>query len=203
MSDPAGSDGLRIGATERDAAMAAIGEHLAAGRLELDEYERRVSAATQARTYADLRPLFEDLPRPHPLPPQATVGAGPGYLPAELKEQLTAEGLRIFAEDLAGSMTYRRYRAPGQRIRRREIGIRGALAVSHRRLLIWAAGAKRVDMPFVHPLWHAVEVSADTTDLLRVTTDVGAFDHNRSGRIVFRLQTSEATNVAEMFATAR
>ena len=100
-------------------------------------------------------------------------------------------------------MTYRRYRAPGQRIRRREIGIRGALAVSHRRLLIWAAGAKRVDMPFVHPLWHAVEVSADTTDLLRVTTDVGAFDHNRSGRIVFRLQTSEATNVAEMFATAR
>lgn len=134
----------------------------------------------------------------HPL---VIAGAGPGHLPAELREQLTAEGL--LAEDLAGSMIYRRYRAPGQRIYRRKTGIRGTVAVSHRRLLIWAAGAMRVDMPFVHPLWHAIEVSADGRDRLRVTIDVGAFDHDRSGWIVLRLQTGEAATVAGMLATTR
>jgi hypothetical protein len=203
MSGPVDSGELRIGATERDAAIAAIGEHLVAGRLELDEYERRVGAATQARTYADLRPLFADLPQPHPLLPLVRADTGPGHLPAELREQLTAEGLLVLAEDLAGSMIYRRYRAPGQRIYRRKVGIRGTVAVSHRRLLIWAAGAKRVDMPFVHPLWHAVEVSADSRDRLRVAIDVGAFDHDRSGSIVLRLQTGEASTVAGMLAATR
>ena len=66
MSGPANPDDLRIGATERDAAIAAIGAHLVAGRLELDEYERRVTAATEARTPADVRLLFADLPQPHP-----------------------------------------------------------------------------------------------------------------------------------------
>jgi hypothetical protein len=203
MSGPVDPGGLRIGATERDAAIAAIGEHLGAGRLDLYEYERRVGAAAQARTYADLRPLFADLPPPHPLSSLAVAGAGPGHLPADLTDQLTAEGLLVLAADIAGSMTYRRYRAPGQRIYRRKIGIRGTVAVSPRRLLIWAAGATRVDMPFVHPLWHAIEVSADRSDLLRVTVHVGAFDHHRSGRIVLRLRTGEATAVAALLATTR
>ncbi|MCS7482548.1 DUF1707 domain-containing protein [Umezawaea endophytica] len=196
MSDPGE---LRIGIAEREAAIVAIGEHLATGRLEPDEYERRVGAASLARTYADLRPLFADLPPPHP--PGPLANSGPGYLPGDLREQLTAEGLLVLAEDLAGSMTYRRYRAPGQRIRHREIGVRGAVAVSRVRLLIWASGAKRVDLPFDHHLWHAVEVAVDGGDWLRVTTDVGAFHHDRSGRIVLRLHTFEATTVARMLAT--
>jgi len=202
MSSPVDPDSLRISAAERDAAVAAIGEHLTAGRLELDEYERRVNAATQARTYADLRPLFVDLPQPHP-PPPLTAHTGPGHLPAEVRDQLTAEGLRVLTEDLAGSMIYRRYRAPGQRIYRRTIGIRGAIAVSQRRLLVWAAGAKRVDVPFVHPLWHAVEVSVDHRDRLRISIDVGAFNPDRSGRIAWRLQTREAPTIAGMLATTR
>ena len=153
-----------------------------------------------ARTYSDLRPLFVDLPLPHPPPPVA-ARTGPGHLPAEVRDQLTAEGLRVLTEDLAGSMTYRRYRAPGQRIHRRTIGIRGAVAVSQRRLLVWAAGAKRVDMPFVNPLWDAVEVSVDHEDWLHITIDVGAFHHDRSGRIAWRLHTREATTIAGMLAT--
>lgn len=146
--------------------------------------------------------MFVDLPLPHP-PPPVTARTGPGHLPAEVRDQLTAEGLRVLAEDLVGSMIYRRYRAPGQRIYRRTVGIRGAVAVSQRRLLVWAAGAKRVDMPFVHPLWHAVEVSVDHRDRLRITTDVGAFDHDRSGRIAWRLHTREATTIAGMLTTTR
>jgi hypothetical protein len=53
----------RIGDAERDAAIQALGEHFAAGRLTKDEYDERSEAALRARTDSDLRPLFVDLPR--------------------------------------------------------------------------------------------------------------------------------------------
>ncbi|HLR86197.1 MAG TPA: DUF1707 domain-containing protein [Nocardioidaceae bacterium] len=56
------SQNLRIGDTERDAAVTALGEHFAAGRIDKDEYDERTSVAWGAKTAADLEPLFADLP---------------------------------------------------------------------------------------------------------------------------------------------
>jgi hypothetical protein len=69
--DPAalGSTGLRVGTAEREKAAAALGEHFAAGRLEVDEYDERVARAFSAKTVGDLAVLFTDLPRPVPLAP--------------------------------------------------------------------------------------------------------------------------------------
>lgn len=53
----------RIGDAERDAAIASLGEHYAAGRITKDEYDERSSLALRARTESDLKPLFVDLPR--------------------------------------------------------------------------------------------------------------------------------------------
>jgi hypothetical protein len=53
---------MRIGNAEREAAVRALGEHYAQGRLDQQEYEERTSAAYAARTSDDLAPLFEDLP---------------------------------------------------------------------------------------------------------------------------------------------
>lgn len=53
---------LRIGDSERESAVAALGEHYAQGRLTKDEFDERSDAAWTARTAADLRPLFADLP---------------------------------------------------------------------------------------------------------------------------------------------
>ena len=54
---------LRIGDAEREAAVAALGEHYAAGRLTKDEYDERSGRAWSARTSSALWPLFADLPR--------------------------------------------------------------------------------------------------------------------------------------------
>ena len=59
------SDRLRIGDEERESAAAALGralQHRAADPRRLDERSR---LALEARTAADLRPLFADLPLPH------------------------------------------------------------------------------------------------------------------------------------------
>ena len=53
---------LRIGDAEREAAVSALGEHYAAGRLTQAEFDQRSSQAYAARTNADLWPLFRDLP---------------------------------------------------------------------------------------------------------------------------------------------
>jgi hypothetical protein len=63
------SKDLRIGDAERDAAVTALGEHFAAGRIDAQEYEDRSSAAWAARSAGALEPLFEDLPAPHPHTP--------------------------------------------------------------------------------------------------------------------------------------
>jgi hypothetical protein len=63
MSSP---DQMRIGTTEREAALTALQQHLAAGRLELDEFDERSRRAAEARTRSELAALFTDLPAPRP-----------------------------------------------------------------------------------------------------------------------------------------
>ena len=78
-------DPVRIGNVEREAAVRALGEHLAEGRLDHDEYQERVSAAYAARTADDLTPLFKDLPwigeTPTVLAPPAAPYPGPPVYP--------------------------------------------------------------------------------------------------------------------------
>jgi hypothetical protein len=57
---------LRAGDTDREHVAETLQRHTAAGRLTLDEYEQRVSAAWQARTLGDLAALTADLPTTAP-----------------------------------------------------------------------------------------------------------------------------------------
>ena len=90
----------RIGDAERDRAADYLREHMSVGRLSQDEFDERVTAALQARTAADLEPLFSDLPAPKPGQDVAVAGqrSWPAYQPT-------------------------------RRARRRQPGVRGALAM--------------------------------------------------------------------------
>jgi hypothetical protein len=84
---------LRIGDDDREAAVTALGEHYAAGRLTKEEYDERAERAWEARTMSAMTPLFADLPRPqaasrvngptvpsHPAPGPTRPGRGhPGW----------------------------------------------------------------------------------------------------------------------------
>ena len=60
---------VRIGTDEREQAVQLLAQHLSAGRLELAEFEERVTAAYAARTASQLAALFRDLPWPVPTMP--------------------------------------------------------------------------------------------------------------------------------------
>jgi hypothetical protein len=53
---------VRIGDAERDEVLSALQEHLAAGRLDVDEYEQRAERVVAARYAEDLDALLDDLP---------------------------------------------------------------------------------------------------------------------------------------------
>jgi hypothetical protein len=65
---------LRISDAERADAAAALGEHYAQGRIDLDEHAERLDRIWAARTRRELAPVFADLPGYAP----PTTYAGPG-----------------------------------------------------------------------------------------------------------------------------
>jgi hypothetical protein len=53
---------LRVSDAERQSVADRLGEHFAEGRLDQAEFDDRVGRAMNAKTRADLGPLFDDLP---------------------------------------------------------------------------------------------------------------------------------------------
>ncbi len=68
-------DTTRVGTAERDKAVAQLGEHWRAGRLDPAEHELRVTRARAAVTQDDLDVLFADLPQAGPAPSPEPAGA--------------------------------------------------------------------------------------------------------------------------------
>lgn len=65
MSEYRPSD-IRISDSEREDALGKLGEHMSAGRLDIDEYGERSAKVTTAKTRGELLDLFGDLPDPRP-----------------------------------------------------------------------------------------------------------------------------------------
>ncbi|MEU7786119.1 DUF1707 domain-containing protein [Amycolatopsis sp. NPDC049159] len=57
---------LRISDQNRESALSALGEHMSAGRIDIDEYGERSARITAAKTRGELGEVFGDLPAPHP-----------------------------------------------------------------------------------------------------------------------------------------
>ena len=73
---------IRVSDAERDQAVAELSKHFESGRLTQEEFEDRSGRAFQARTGAELRALFTDLPQdpvPGPPPGSELWHPVPGY----------------------------------------------------------------------------------------------------------------------------
>lgn len=67
---------MRIGDSERDAAVSALRDHHVAGRLTAEEFDERMSSALAAHTRGELDALFTDLPQDPSQPAVVTPAAG-------------------------------------------------------------------------------------------------------------------------------
>ncbi|PPK69764.1 DUF1707 domain-containing protein [Actinokineospora auranticolor] len=94
---------LRVGDAEREDAIRALGEHMSAGRLDVDEYGERSARITTAKTRGELVALFTDLPDPKPAfgapqPPPTPAHSPVPVPPRALNDwQSRPVGQRVFA----------------------------------------------------------------------------------------------------------
>jgi len=75
---------LRAGDDDREVVAAALGEHMAAGRLTLSEYEDRLARAYAARTFGELAELTADLPALARATPSSPAPAPAAAVPAPI-----------------------------------------------------------------------------------------------------------------------
>ncbi|WP_326568325.1 DUF1707 domain-containing protein [Amycolatopsis rhabdoformis] len=81
---------LRISDQERESALNALGEHMSAGRIDIDEYGERSARITAAKTRGELAELFADLPAPHPVYGNAQPVPAPAAAPVPAPAPQTA-----------------------------------------------------------------------------------------------------------------
>jgi hypothetical protein len=124
--------------------------------------------------------------------------AGSGQFPAELRTALEAEGIMALDEGLRGSITYRKYRAPGRYSSFRKEATSGAVAVTGQRLVVWAGHGKHIDVPLVHPSRALIEVGLDAPDRIHFRYDAATFSQSRSGTVEIRLRTERAGHLVEL-----
>jgi hypothetical protein len=108
--------------------------------------------------------------------------------PESYYELLNAEGIALLEEDVRIAVTY-----GGSR---RRIALRGAIAITERRLAVWSTRGKQLDVPFADPKYARLEIVADLDDGLLIAFDAEALDDTQSGRVEMRLRVSDAERVA-------
>jgi hypothetical protein len=125
---------------------------------------------------------------------------GAGRLPEDLHASLVTGGDVVFVEEgLIGSITRRRFRAPGRYSSWQRQAVSGAIAVTGgRRVVVWAGRYKHIDVPVTHPLWATIEFTVDPPDRVCFAYDPGATDPRVSGRVEVRLKTRQAQRLAQL-----
>lgn len=123
---------------------------------------------------------------------------GSGRLPDDLRAELVADRPLLVEEGLLGSMTLRRFRAPGFRSAYARDSIAGAIAVTERRLVVRVGRHKEIDVP--RATRGLIEVSVDKPGRVCFGYDAGRFHRDRSGRVEVRLRTERADEVVGLLA---
>lgn len=123
---------------------------------------------------------------------------GSGRLPRMVRGQVAGEDVWLLAEGLTGTLTFRNYKAPGKRSKLRKVGVAGAVCVTDKRLLVWGARGKLVDVPREDERFAQIEVSAEEAEKALFAWEAGLFHDNRSGRVEVRLHPLQAERVVEL-----
>lgn len=82
---------LRAADADRTAVAGVLGEHMAAGRLTVPEYEERLTRAYAAKTYGELAELTTDLPGGVPAVSGGATSAGRAAEPARWRDRSEAD----------------------------------------------------------------------------------------------------------------
>jgi hypothetical protein len=116
--------------------------------------------------------------------------ANRGGLPAKLKAELEAEGLRVLEERVEAEVSYRAYEAMGQRPTSGHQSLTCSLALTDRRLAVRGTKAFQLD---ARP--GPVTASVDEPGVLTLAYEARDIYPTRSGSVKLRVRTPRADDI--------
>ncbi len=128
---------------------------------------------------------------------------GLGGIPRDAEVQIQKEGVVLQDEGVAGSVTFKKYRAPGKYYGWKRSWFSGSVVLTRQHFL-----AFRYSQPIIGVSWDdekikELDVRLDNENTLRVTFDVAAFHQNAAGEIVVRFSTPLARRLLKQIEQFR
>ena len=117
---------------------------------------------------------------------------GVGRMPAQWRVTLESEGLVLVDEGVAGSVTYRDFRAPGKRSAWRKVAFSGSIALTKTRLLALQYANPAINIPLDDERFKQLRISVEGEETLLVAFDPSLFHDDWSGTMEYRFRTSQA-----------
>jgi hypothetical protein len=118
---------------------------------------------------------------------------GRGGLSDALRVELESEGIVHREDGLRGSITYRHYRAPGERSNWSKEAIRASLVVTRRRLGVFVRSRPFVNVAFDDPRFARLDLRVDGASLTIEVDDASVFNDRASGQITTRVRCADPT----------
>ena len=122
---------------------------------------------------------------------------GVGRIPRQWRTMLESEGLVLVDEGIAGSVTYRDFRAPGKRSAWRKVAFTGSIALTKTRLLALQYANPAINIPLDDERFKQLRISVEGKETLLVAFDASLFHNDWSGTMEYRFRTSQAQTLFE------
>jgi len=122
---------------------------------------------------------------------------GVGKMPAQFRATLESEGIVLFDEGIASSVTYHDFRAPGKRFSWRRQAFSASIAITKVRLVALQYSSPAINVPFSDERIRGLRISVEGDDTLLVAFDPSLFHNDWSGAMEYRFHTSQARALLE------
>ncbi len=128
---------------------------------------------------------------------------GLGQMPQDPGAALESEGVILLEEGIRGSITYKRFRAPGRYSSWRRQTFAGSLVITRERVVAFAFSRTVVNVPFKDPKFEKLHVSVENEERLLIAFKAEDFHDDRSGSIEIRYRTPQARLFEERLTVHR
>jgi hypothetical protein len=122
---------------------------------------------------------------------------GLGKFPKAMIPILEGEGIVLEDQGVSGSVTFRKFRAPGRIYSYRKSGIVGSIVITKRRFAAFAFSKPLVNLPLEKKKLSLLELSVPKRNKLLVKFNAGDFNEGWKGTIACRFSTELADRFLE------
>ncbi|HDI58994.1 MAG TPA: hypothetical protein ENF48_01330 [Desulfobacteraceae bacterium] len=122
-----------------------------------------------------------------------------GRLPRRERDRLTGESLRCLVEGISLTIAWRNFRQGRRRIKAHQQNATGAVAITQKRLLVYAFAKPVLDIDLADPVADRVAVTCPNSTTLSIRLEAQDFHPDASGQITYWLLTPEAAALSDLW----